>query len=119
MRVLIVNDSGDTKHIREALKNAGASIGCICPVDTVTIDNVLRHLDQAVHGRHAEYDVVVIELADRTLAERIAYAVVDRVPWQTVVMVGNGPLSDPTYMVSFAPNILGVIAEMKRMRLIM
>lgn len=118
LRVLIVNDDGDTERLCKALQKVRVSGGCICPVNEPNVEKVLMHLDVVVHGSYAEYDVVVIQLKDTALVESIACAVINKIPWQTVIIVGKGPLPNPTYAVSFVSNILGVIAEMTRMKLI-
>ena len=56
----------------------------------------------------AEYDAVVVELKDTVLAESVVYAVIDKIPWQTVIVIGSRSLLNVTCCV--VPSLLGAIA---------
>lgn len=118
IRVLVVNADESADRIREALSAAHIPIGCIMPVPP-DAEKVCWNLSIASHAEFALYDAVVIEESvDQIVAKGIAYAAIDKIPWQNVVIVGKGSLADPAYQVSFVSNMLGLIAELKRMRLI-
>lgn len=115
LRVLVVNKEKSTADIRHALHGENIIPSCINPV-LPQREHILFALNTETHGVFGRYDLVVIDIADSDLANRLACAIRIAHPKQEVIsIIRDLPILHACCAV-LVPDMSGAIAAIKRMR---